>query len=114
MSYRSFDVVVVPFPFTDRRQRKRRPAVVVSQARQFNTPTGHSVLAMITTQGHRRWPLDVEISDLDAASLPVESLVRMKLFTLDHRLVLRKIGRLAARDAGNVRRSLTRLFPLNS
>jgi mRNA interferase MazF len=58
--------------------------------------------------------MDVEISDLDAANLPVESLVRMKLFTLDHRLVLRKIGRLATPDARNVRHSLTRLFPVNS
>jgi mRNA interferase MazF len=112
VSFSPFDVVVVPFPFTDRRQRKRRPAVVVSHARQFNTPAGHSILAMITTLGHRRWPLDVEIQDLDAASLPVESLVRMKLFTLDHRLVLRRIGRLSPPDARDVRHSLTRLFPL--
>ena len=54
--------------------------------------------------------MDVEITDLDAASLPVESLVRMKLFTLDHRLVLRRIGRLSREDVRSVKNNLARLF----
>ena len=109
-NFSQFDVVVVPFPFTDRRENKRRPALVISNSRQFNSPARHSILAMITTGSHRRWPLDVEITDLDAANLPVESLVRMKLFTLDHRLVLRRIGRLSREDVRSVKNNLARLF----
>jgi len=36
--------------------------------------------------------MDVEIGDLKQAGLPAPSVVRMKLFTLDHRFVVAKIG----------------------
>lgn len=111
MTYDAFDVVVVPFPFTDRKTSKRRPALVISRGKTFGNPAGHSVLAMITSQGGTSWPLDVAISDQSQAGLPAPSLVRMKLFTLDHRLILRKVGKLSSRDRRNVVKSLKRLLP---
>lgn len=93
----AFDVVVVPFPFTDRTASKRRPALVLSSA-SFNKGTGHSVMAMITSAEQSSWPGDVPITDLDAAGLPSDCLVRLKLFTLDHRLILKKAGQLARKD----------------
>ena len=62
-SFERFDVVVVPFPFTDRSAEKRRPALVLSSAIEFNAPTKHAVLAMITSATGRSWALDVQISD---------------------------------------------------
>ncbi len=97
-----FDVVVVPFPFTDRSASKRRPALVVSSA-AFNQKAEHSVLAMITSAGQSSWPGDHFIEDLDAAGLPAECLVRLKLFTLDHRLVIRKAGAFGAVDQKKLR-----------
>jgi mRNA interferase MazF len=82
--YNQFDVVVVPFPFTDTNITKRRPALIISEQIAFNTPMQKSVLAMITTATHHPWELDVNISDLAAAGLNNPSVVRMKLFTLDH------------------------------
>ena len=91
------DVVIVPFPFTDRDAVKRRPALVCSSA-AFNRQARHVVLAMITTSTHSAWPDDVPIQDLDAAGLPTASVVRWKLFTLDASFVLRRAGTLSARD----------------
>jgi len=48
-SYECFDVVIVPFPFTDKAQQKRRPALILSQAQAFGKIAGHSVIAMITS-----------------------------------------------------------------
>jgi mRNA interferase MazF len=87
VTYEAFDVVRVPFPFTDRDAVKLRPALILSSAGPFNGPAGHSVLAMITSAKHSAWPLDVAIGDLAVAGLPSPSLVRMKLFTLDHALI---------------------------
>jgi mRNA interferase MazF len=107
---KQWQVVVVPFPFTDRSARRRRPALVVSRPEALGNRIGHSVLAMITSAGHGRWPLDVPVSDLASAGLPAPSVVRMKLFTLDDRLVERCIGTLGRDDAAGVEAALARLL----
>ncbi len=112
VSFKAFDVVVVPFPFTDRSTTKRRPALVLSDARNFNQQVGQSVLAMITSANNSDWPLDVEIKDLDSAGLPFASVVRMKLFTLDDQLVIRKAGTLAESDRKTMVKTLFRLLNL--
>lgn len=108
MSFEPGDVVVVPFPFTDKKAGKRRPALVISDAAHFNI--GHSVLAMITSRGNAPWPLDAPILDGNAAGLSAPSMVRMKLFTLDERLILRKVGALSVKDAKSVASALKKLF----
>lgn len=110
MGYERFDVVAVPFPFTDSATTRRRPALVISSAAAFNQPAGHSVMAMITSAGNAGWPLDVAISDIHAAGLTAASLVRMKLFTLDNRFILRRLGRLAASDRKTVAATLKLLL----
>lgn len=110
VSYNVHDIVVVPFPFTDKESSKRRPALVLSNAHYFNAPIGQSVLAMITSATNVSWPLDVEIHDLDATGLTSASVIRMKLFTLDHQLILRKAGTLSERDRHQVDLTVKKLF----
>ena len=110
-TFKPFDVIVVPFPFTDSSAVKRRPALVLSTP-AFNDRAAHLVLAMITSRENRGWPLDVEIRDLSAAGLSHASIVRMKLFTLDERFVLRKAGALGEPDREGVQRALRLLLPL--
>jgi len=106
-----FDVVVVPFPFTDSAAAVKRPALVLSRL-SFNRH-GYTVMAMITDSRNARWPLDIEI-DTPAAGLKMASVVRMKFFTLDNRLVIGKIGRLKPADRSKVIASLTALLPLSA
>jgi mRNA interferase MazF len=49
--FNSFDVVIVPFPYSDRLAEKRRPALVISNRRLQS----HGIvwLAMITSAGKR-------------------------------------------------------------
>ena len=101
----AWQVVVVPFPFTDRRTTKRRPALVLSRKR-FSSH-GHTVLAMITSAVHAPWPGDTRLADLASAGLRKPCLVRLKLFTLDNRFIERQIGQLARADRTNVSAALT-------
>ncbi len=110
MIYKAFDIVVVPFPFTDRATNKRRPALVLSDSTAFNAKVGHAVLAMITSATHSGWPLDVMLNEHEAAGLPSPSIVRMKIFTLDHQLILRKAGSLGTRNQQKVAKSIRRLL----
>jgi mRNA interferase MazF len=109
-TYDRFDVVVVPFPFTDSEQTKRRPALVLSSSKYFNNKSHATVLAMITSALHNPRPLDIEIKNLKSAGLPSQSIVRMKLFTLDHQLILNKLGKLAKEDSLTVSSQLGKLF----
>ena len=112
VSYDRFDVVVVPFPFTDRDASLRRPALILSDVR-FVADTGSHVLAMITRAARSEWPLDVPLADVATAGLAVECRVRMKLFTLDANLVLKRAGRLGQHDADAVSDALAALFGLD-
>jgi mRNA interferase MazF len=107
--FEKFSVVVVPFPFTDQNASKRRPALVLSST-AFNTSVQHSVLAMITSN----WLLDVAISDLHSAGLDSASIVRMKLFTLDNRLIIRQAGILADADRQAVSKAFNQLFDIKA
>ena len=111
--YEQFEVIVVPFLFTDKAATKRRPALVLSRKDIFNTPASHSVMAMITTATHSSWPLDVSITELKATGLTSPSIVRMKLFTLDHTQVIRTIGKLSDSDAAAVELTLKQLLRLS-
>jgi mRNA interferase MazF len=108
-TYRQFDVVVVPFPFTDKTAAKKRPALVLS-SKMFNAEIRHSVMAMITTASHSEWPLDIAIENLKDAGLKTPSIMRMKLFTIDHTLILRHIGHLHPQDQQSVESALKSLL----
>jgi mRNA interferase MazF len=110
MIYDPFDVVVVPFPFTGSSRTKRRPALVLSNESEFGVIIEHSILAMITSQKNELWPLDVKITNKKQSGLKAPSVVRMKLFTLDNRFILRKIGSLIKADQILVKRSLSTIF----
>ena len=113
MTYKIFDVVVVPFPFTDQNTEKKRPALVLSDKDIFNEVTENCVLAMITSVKNPDWPLDTLIGSLKKAGLSAPSKVRMKLFTLDSRLIIKKIGGLSVKDQRTVKENLQKLMCLN-
>ena len=98
MTFDRHDVVVVPFPFTDRDIKLRRPAVVLSD-KHFAERTGQHLLAMITRAERSTWPGDLPVGDAGAAGLGRPSVIRLKLFTLVTPLILDRLGRLAVADA---------------
>ena len=108
--YNQFDIVVVPFPFTDINSSKRRPAIVLSHDNNFNNSVKHSVMAMITSSLNSPWPLDVSIYNLNSTGLIKPSIIRMKFFTLDNKLIIRKIGNLSKDDQINLIKAINQLF----
>jgi mRNA interferase MazF len=112
--YKIFDVVVVPFPFTDQNTDKKRPALVLSDHDIFNDPTQNCILAMITSANNPGWPLDVKIGSLQKAGLSAPSKIRMKMFTLDSRLIIKKIGGLSKKDQKILKENLKKLMCLET
>jgi mRNA interferase MazF len=97
-SYRAWDIVVVPFPFTDQRTTKVRPAVVVS-TEVLSQRNGKYVLAMVTSASNAAQYGDVSISDIKMAGLPVASVVRAsKLAVVEAGDMHKRVGTLASAD----------------
>jgi len=108
-TYKAWDIVKVPFPYTDRPVRQRRPALVIA-AGQLATEHALLWVIMITSAENRGWAGDVEISDIERAGLPAASVVRSAKIATIERDDAEKIGRLPLRDrrlvAERVRRTL--------
>lgn len=104
--YALWDIVAVPFPYTDRPSEKRRPALVVSLP-ALERDHALTWLLMITSRDNRGWKSDVEVSDYAKAGLPAPSIVRAaKIATVDTSRIVRRIGRLNSADRSRVIKAL--------
>jgi mRNA interferase MazF len=87
------DVVVVPFPFSNLRESKRRPALVLA-----SLDGDDLILCQITSQATRdRYSMPLGTSDFSEGRLSHPSHIRPnRLFTADQAIVLYKAGSLLA------------------
>jgi mRNA interferase MazF len=107
--YRAYDVVVVPFPYSDRLAEKRRPALVISTAAASRF--GMLWVAMITSAQNESWSCDVAIDDLRRAGLPAASVVRaVKIAAIEPARVVRRAGTLNGPTARKVGEQLRRFL----
>lgn len=85
------DVVVLPFPFTDLSTAKRRPAVILSELKGEDF-----IMLQITSQNVKdNYAVSLAASDFASGTLKVDSNIRPnKIFTLNRRLILYKVGHL--------------------
>ena len=108
------DIVLVPFPYSDLRGMKRRPACVVSGGAYQRGPD--VIVAMVTSQtGRRQAPGlgDVVVADWQAAGLRAPSTVRTgRLLVLEQRLLGATLGRLSAATLADVDDALRAVFGL--
>ncbi len=83
------DVVVIPFPFSDLSQAKRRPALVVTDLSGDDL-----ILCQITSQTiSDQYSISLTDGDFQNGSLKRRSNIRPnRLFTADTRIILYKIG----------------------
>ncbi len=101
--FERWDVVKVPFPYTDRPVRQGRPALVIA-AGSLESSHGLLWVLMITSAENLRWGDDVAVSSLQKSGLPAPSVVRCaKIATIEARQAER-IGTLPASDRRKVAR----------
>ena len=86
------DVVIIPFPFSDLKGRKKRPALVVTDL------SGDDFIACQITSKAKSDPfaLPLSVGDFVSGGLPVDSFIRPnKIFTADKNLVLSVAGHIS-------------------
>jgi len=96
-SFEVWDLIKVPFPYTNRPVHQRRPALVVAIPDTPGAPPLLWVL-MVTSAANRGWAGDVTISDLTLAGLPAASVVRSAKIATIEATDAERIGRLQSAD----------------
>jgi len=105
----SGDVVVVPFPFSDLTEFKKRPALILAALQGEDL-----ILCQITTKRFQD-PYVVQLGEYDFQSgkLKVESNIRPnRLFTVDQRIILYKIGKIKQSKLEEVKQKIVEIFDL--
>ena len=104
------DVILVPFPFTDQSTSKRRPAVVVSSD-AYHRERPDLILLAVTSQTRPQAALgEASVTHWREAGLLKPSVLKPVLATIERRLVLRTLGRLADTDRDALRRVLEEIL----
>ena len=101
------DVVVLPFPFSDLTQAKRRPAIIIAELEGDDR-----ILCQITSQ-HSGDAYSIQINDIDfdEGSLRKVSNVRPnRIFTADSRIILYRAGHLKADKVQNIIESVIKIL----
>jgi len=101
------DVIVIPFPFSDLTQAKRRPALVLSVL-----PGNDLILCQITSQEIQdMYAVILQKEEFESGNLNQTSNIRPnRLFTADTNTVLYKVGNLKTNKMYEVLRVVINLF----
>jgi mRNA interferase MazF len=86
------EIVLVPFPYSDRLAEKRRPALIVARPKIGAGPDLFW-LSMVTSAKHSSWLGDVSIAEEKGTGLSAPCVIRSaKLVSLERVRILRTIG----------------------
>jgi mRNA interferase MazF len=110
MTYEPFDVVVVPFPFSDSPKVKVRKALVLTP-KSMNEKNGATTLMMITSRKNSEWMGDIALENWADAGLKKPCFVRFKFFTAGNELIQGKVGSLSVTDKDAVKEAMGMFLP---
>lgn len=101
------DVVVVPFPFSDLTEAKRRPALVLAELDGEDR-----ILCQITSQQFGdRYAVPINESDFDEGSLQKISNIRSnRLFTADCKIILYKASHIKSDKIDEVQKDIINIL----
>jgi len=105
------DILLVKFPFTDFREFKKRPVIVISND-EYNSKTLDLVVCAITSNlSYKDYSVLISNDDLDDGYLIKESLIKAShIATISKQIVIRKIASVNDEKFEDVRENLKSLF----
>jgi mRNA interferase MazF len=97
-SYNFGDIVLVPFPFTDQKATKQRPAVIISSSQYHNESPDVIVMAVTSQVTSRLHAGAAAIAYWKEAGLLKPSLLKPVVATLERKLIIKTLGSLNKKD----------------
>lgn len=94
MNIEQRDILLIPFPYSDMSQEKKRPVLILSN-REHNRYNADVICCAITSNP-RQYENSIELrnGDLESGSLNMDSRIKPnKIFTLSKSNVIKKLGK---------------------
>ena len=108
-SYSFGDIVLVSFPFTDQSAAKQRPAVVIS-SEAYHQARRDLIIMAVTSQMRPNQDMgDVPVKDWQAAGLLKPSAIKPVIATVEHSLIIKRLGRLKEDDQQKLRATIAKI-----
>src|SRR3989344_67605 len=108
--YKQGDVILIPLPFTDLKEAKQRPAVVISND-AHNSKADDIVICGITPNiKEEEYSILLEQKDMQEGNIHFLSRIKTdKIFTLHKEIVKRKLGKENNKMLDSIKKDLTKL-----
>jgi mRNA-degrading endonuclease toxin of MazEF toxin-antitoxin module len=105
-SFNTGDIILVPFPFTNQKTNKKRPAVVISSL-DYNIERPDLIIMAVTSQ-IKPTPIigEVLIQSWQDAGLLKPSVIKPVITTIEKKLVIQLMGKLKQNDLSSLQGSL--------
>jgi mRNA interferase MazF len=98
---KKWDIVLVPFPFTNLFTTKKRPALIISPD-DYNNGDDVIILFITSKMNTSKRKGDYHIKNWRDAGLPKPSMTRMKFATIEKSLTIKWIGSIKPADRQNL------------
>ncbi len=112
MIYKKWDIVLVPFPFSDQTITKKRPGLILSPNAVINYKFDILITFMTSNLSSPHRIGDYHIQNWKEAKLPKPTLIRMKFATIEYTIIIKKLGSLTRKDQWGFKKEFKSFFNL--
>jgi mRNA interferase MazF len=108
--YEKGDIVLTPVPFTDLKESKQRPVLIISNT-HYNDSSQDIVTCAITSNLKKtNYSIIIDDKDLVQGNLPLKSKIRVdKIFSLNKNIIKRRLGTVSKEIFDKVQKELYNL-----
>ena len=109
--FKQGEIVIVPFPFSDLSAIKQRPVLILS--RNLDNEKNDDIITCGITSYLKdsKYSVDIDNSCLKEGTIPVQSRIKIdKLFTLDKKIIKKKVARINENTFNKVRKEFIKLI----
>lgn len=111
MSSRQGDIVLLPYPFSNLKENKVRPAIIISNNTYNKKSVDCVMVPMTSVIKKENYSVLVKRQDLSSGHLLKTSRVRVdKIFSIEKNLIVMKIGKLNDEIFQKIKKKLIRIF----
>ena len=105
------DILIVPFPFSDLTRVRQRPVLILSKSSYLMECEDVITCGVTSNLKDSKYSILIDNSDLVEGNIPVKSRIKVdKLFTLEQRIIIKKIGKINKETFNKVRKEFINLI----